>query len=247
MMGAGNVIRLVVFVSCLCGFLWQVWDQTDKFFSGATTVAVSWRKEDEVRFPTFAFCNKLGFTGKGPVAKDSAVNYEIYMKSASSVDANLTGMAWGYSEFIQPGFESVHIPTLFNGLCKVFKLSSPYAKGHYVNFILKRGHSYHMFLLVDGEEKQLVTQHFFNVPKVVKIDDSADLELRKTLQVFNKETCKDHELSDAIDCVHREVALRINDELECVSFLLAQILPGFENRTCPEPVQETSILRVSKK
>ena len=44
--------------------IYQVWDHADKFVRGITTVAVSWKKSESFTFPTFVFCDKIGFRDK---------------------------------------------------------------------------------------------------------------------------------------------------------------------------------------
>lgn len=248
-MGVGDFVQLAIFLSCLCGFLWQVWDQADKFISSATTVAVSRQKEDEVKFPTIAFCDQMGFTERAPTEPNAVTSYESYMNSVVHVDVNLTGLmdVDGF-DFTKVEHESVHLPTVLNGMCKIFKLTSRHRKGSYVNFLLNKQHSYHMFILVDGEERQLVTQYFFKFPPTMDISDTntcVDMELKRTLQILNEETCNDYDLSDAVDCIHKEAAAKLRKELECMTFLYSDILPGFQDKSCAEGVQANNIRKVS--
>ena len=61
-------VSLVVFV--VCGFLAHMWDQTNKFFSGLTTVAVRYEDRSRIKFPTFAFCDSRAYNVRGVSISD---------------------------------------------------------------------------------------------------------------------------------------------------------------------------------
>ena len=63
-------IGAVLFLACLGGFLWHVYDSVQKYVQKKTTVATDWALENvdsikpSLRLPAIVFCDSRGFYEK---------------------------------------------------------------------------------------------------------------------------------------------------------------------------------------
>ena len=55
------ILRCIIVSVMFCGFLLQMWDLFEKYLSGLTTVAVSFKEREVLEFPSFAFCDSRAF------------------------------------------------------------------------------------------------------------------------------------------------------------------------------------------
>ena len=58
------VLRVIVLFLMVFCFVFQMWEQFDKFLKKQTTVAVSFEDRETHKFPTFAFCDSRAYNTK---------------------------------------------------------------------------------------------------------------------------------------------------------------------------------------
>ena len=102
----------------ICLFIWQMWELFDQYLSGMKTVAVSFREELEMEFPSFAFCDSSAFKKRiGVIA-----NATLYNSTAIHVEVEST--MW--SGFTTENITSYSFPTIYNGYCTLFEFYGIY-------------------------------------------------------------------------------------------------------------------------
>ena len=95
----------------------QMWDLFHQYLSELKTVAVSYKVENAVEFPSFAFCDSTAFTKRiGVIANatqynDSALNVEVEVSVYPPTGDNLTVQTF---------------PTTDNGYCTNYDLYGEY-------------------------------------------------------------------------------------------------------------------------
>ena len=103
------------------GFLAHMWGQVNKFFSGLTTVGVSYEERATIKFPTFAFCDSRAYKIRIPFAATK----EKYNATAYDIDSEVVigGVTLlDDQETMMPANHTARIfPTTYNGLCKSFE------------------------------------------------------------------------------------------------------------------------------
>ena len=100
----------------ICLFIWQMWELFDQYISEMKTVAVSFREEREMEFPSFAFCDSTAFKKRiGVVA-----NVTLYNLTAINVEVEAS--MWLTSRFVTENIKNLSFPTIDNGYCTLFEL-----------------------------------------------------------------------------------------------------------------------------
>ena len=133
-------VTLVVFM--VVGFLAHMWDQTNKFFTGLTTVGVSYEDRSRIKFPTFAFCDSRAYNVRQPFAATAS----LYNSTAFDVEQEVvfTGVTeTDDPEAIKPVNHTVRVfPTTYNGLCKSYEFHDVHKVRTYAGikmcFLIKR-------------------------------------------------------------------------------------------------------------
>ena len=116
------VILVIAMVSC---FIFQMWEQLDKFVKGQTTVAVSFEERKTQKFPTFAFCDHRGYRMDVRfVATTSRYNATTFDVESEVI---LHGLCDGdYTCGRKPKYSVRMVPTTYNGHCKLFEFHEEY-------------------------------------------------------------------------------------------------------------------------
>ena len=116
-----EVVHITLIVLMVVGFLAHMWHQTNKFFTGLTTVGVSYEDRSRIKFPTFAFCDSRAYNVRQPFAATAT----LYNATAFNVEEEvvLSGV-FGLADqaTIMPVNHTVRVfPTTYNGLCKSYE------------------------------------------------------------------------------------------------------------------------------
>ena len=116
-----DLVHVTLLVFMVLGFLAHMWDQTSKFFTGLTTVGVSYEDRSRIKFPTFAFCDSRAYNVRQPFAATAP----LYNSTAFNVEQEVvfTGVTeTDDPEAIKPVNHTVRVfPTTYNGLCKSYE------------------------------------------------------------------------------------------------------------------------------
>ena len=116
-----DVVHITLIVLMVVGFLAHMWHQTNKFFTGLTTVGVSYEDRSRIKFPTFAFCDSRAYNVRQPFAATAS----LYNSTAFDVEQEVvfTGVTeTDDPEAIKPVNHTVRVfPTTYNGLCKSYE------------------------------------------------------------------------------------------------------------------------------
>lgn len=237
-----KLTQALLLSACLAGFIWQIWDQAGKFLSGFSTVAVSWEQKKTLSFPTFVFCDSQGFTVTSKGFEKALRNRDSFKNHTVEVHVYLSGI--GTHEFGNretPEYDSYELPTLYNGMCKVFTIRTEYPIRHFAEFTLEFGKRYHVFFVDEGEEKFIVVQNFLNMPTAIEIGTTALVDIKKSVLKVGEDHCMDYTTADMANCFFDKVAQRVkeNGTLECVAFMHGPLMPSLQ--TCENASFMTAI------
>ena len=87
-----------------------------QYLSEMKTVAVSFREEVEMEFPSFAFCDSTAFKKRiGVLANETLYN-------STAIHVEVEASMWSYSGFTTENMTSHSFPTINNGYCTLFEL-----------------------------------------------------------------------------------------------------------------------------
>ena len=116
-----DIVHITLIVLMVVGFLAHMWHQTNKFFTGLTTVGVSYEDRSSIKFPTFAFCDSRAYNVRQPFAATAT----LYNATAFNVEKEvvLSGV-FGLADqsTLMPANHTVRVfPTTYNGLCKSYE------------------------------------------------------------------------------------------------------------------------------
>ena len=122
------VLRVIVIGLMVCSFIFQMWEQFDKFLKRQKTVAVSFEERNEHKFPTFAFCDSRGFNKEIQFAAIS----DVYNETTFDVEREvvLKGV-WADLSTKTPNVSVHMVPTFYNGYCKLYEFHEHYTTGAY--------------------------------------------------------------------------------------------------------------------
>ena len=116
-----NIIHFTLVVFLVGGFLAHMWEQTNKFFSGLTTVGVSYEERPRIKFPTFVFCDSRAYN----VRQEFAATARLYNATAFNVGQEVVFSGVALSDdtgsLKLPNHTEKVFPTVYNGLCKSYE------------------------------------------------------------------------------------------------------------------------------
>ena len=92
-----------------------MWELFDQFLSELKTVAVSFKEENELEFPSFAFCDSTAFTEKLGITS----NATLYNATTFILEEEISARAL-YPEMTY-SYEVESFPTGFNGYCTLYE------------------------------------------------------------------------------------------------------------------------------
>ena len=125
-----SVLRCLVGLMMVGGFLAQMWNLFDQFVSGLMTVAISYEDKSTMEFPSFAFCDSRAFM-ETSVKIANAARYNATAINLEN-EVKLTGIGMtskdGFSALDdwQKTYTAEHVPTIFNGNCMLFEFYRDY-------------------------------------------------------------------------------------------------------------------------
>ena len=110
------VLKGLVMVIMIVCFLLQMWELFDQFISELKTVAVSFEEENEIEFPSFAFCDSTAFTEKIGITS----NTTLYNATAFNVKKEIS-LGRGLIGDLTDTYTVESFPTTFNGYCTLYE------------------------------------------------------------------------------------------------------------------------------
>ena len=108
-----------------------MWELFDQFLSELKTVAVSFKEESELEFPSFAFCDSTAFTEKIGITS----NATLYNASTFNFEEEISFSMFlgnGLTDKMMDSYNVESFPTIHNGYCTLYEF---YGK-HQVSGIL---------------------------------------------------------------------------------------------------------------
>ena len=105
-------------------FLLQMWELFDQFISELKTVAVSFEEENEIEFPSFAFCDSTAFTEKIGITS----NTTLYNATAFNVKKEIS-LGRGLIGDLTDTYTVESFPTMYNGYCTLYEFPGKHQVG----------------------------------------------------------------------------------------------------------------------
>ena len=125
-MEVGKILRFIIVLIMVFGFLAQMWDLFDQFLSGLKTVAISFEERETMEFPSFAFCDSQALRSRVMVTPNAAqfnattFNMEEAIKLMTIASFNKKIDVW------ETTYTSELVPTMLNGYCMLYEFSRDY-------------------------------------------------------------------------------------------------------------------------
>ena len=97
-----------------------MWELFDQFISELKTVAVSFKEENPIEFPSFAFCDSTAFTEKLGIIS----NATLYNATAFNVEEGISLaiiLENGTVVNLTDTYTVESFPTTFNGYCTLYE------------------------------------------------------------------------------------------------------------------------------
>ena len=119
------VLWVILVVVMVCCFVFQMWEQLDKFLKGQQTVAVSFEERETQKFPSFAFCDHRAYRTDMPFAATAA----RYNATTFDVESEVVLNGICESDYYcgtKPNYSVHMVPTIYNGYCKVYEFHEQY-------------------------------------------------------------------------------------------------------------------------
>ena len=119
-----SVFRVIVICLLVFCFLFQMWEQFDKFLKEQTTVAMSYERRQYQKFPTFALCDSRGYKEEivfaGTAARYNETTFDI------DGEIKLYPVCTTVEDCIIPNVTMQMVATTYNGYCKLFEFHESY-------------------------------------------------------------------------------------------------------------------------
>ena len=117
------ILKGLVMVLMIGCFLAQMWELFDQFISELKTVAVSFKEENEIEFPSFAFCDSTAFSEKIGITSNAA----LYNATSFNMVGEIS-LGDGYHD-LRDTYTIEYFPTLFNGYCTLYEFHGKHQVG----------------------------------------------------------------------------------------------------------------------
>ena len=120
-----GVLKYLLCLIMVGGFLAQMWNVFDQFLRGLKTVAISYEEKMEIEFPSFAFCNSQAYTK--PIGKIG--NADRYNANTYNMENGIQLYMSNYEHDLddwQNSFTTEHFPTVYNGYCLSYEFHMDY-------------------------------------------------------------------------------------------------------------------------
>ena len=160
-MEMGKLLRFIIVLVMVVGFLAQMWELFGQFLSGLKTVAVSFEEKKTMEFPSFAFCDSRAFRSRVSNIANAAqynattFNLEEEVKLTTVGDMEIAADDW------ENTYTSQLVPTAFNGYCMLYEFYREYPIS---TFVSKLG----MFMCFRGCLLLLFCMSNFSAPHACK-------------------------------------------------------------------------------
>ena len=125
-MEMGKLLRFIIVLVMVVGFLAQMWELFGQFLSGLKTVAVSFEEKKTLEFPSFAFCDSRAVKSRMSTTANSAqynatafnLEEEIMLIKVGSIDTAIDDWENTYVSHL--------VPTMLNGYCMLYEFYRDY-------------------------------------------------------------------------------------------------------------------------
>lgn len=231
-----RAFRAALFMVCAAGFMWQVWDQVDKFVRGITTVAASWRVEKAIHFPSAIFCDRRGFRESGTISTREEFHSRAYAVNITLVNINDYDKKRIFAN-LTDAVDEEELATFYNGACRIFRFPGKFGANIYIEFTFPKGTAVQVFLVEDGEESLIMSQNLKEVPASFEVTAISYVQVEKTImKASDKKLCRDYAYKNMTDCMWSKVEeVAESKGIQCVSFLHVPFMPKFKGKECTTP------------
>ena len=120
-MEMGKLLRYIIVLVMVVGFLTQMWELFGQFLSGLKTVAVSFEERKKMEFPSFAFCDSRAFRSRMSITANAAQYNATTFNLEEEVKLEYIAVDdW------ENTFTSQLVPTIMNGYCLLYEFNKDY-------------------------------------------------------------------------------------------------------------------------
>ena len=117
-----NILSFILGAIMFAGFLAQMWDLFNHFLSGMKTLAITYKEEDTIEFPSFAICDSRAFKAKTLYA----ANATQYNATTYNLEALVSFSNLYESEDWKISYTVELVPTIYNGYCMLYEFNGNY-------------------------------------------------------------------------------------------------------------------------
>ena len=124
-MEMGKLLRFIIVLVMVVGFLAQMWELFGQFLSGLKTVAVSFEEKKTLEFPSFAFCDSRAVRSR----MSTTANAAQYNATTFNLKDEITLHTFGDIDTIDKwgnDYVSKLVPTILNGYCMLYEFYRDY-------------------------------------------------------------------------------------------------------------------------
>lgn len=182
-----------------------------KYLHQDTTLASDYWAMGFMKFPVIVICVRGGILKKNAslLPKEEFMKfhqkpqvYHLGLSNEDDVVRDIPPEMLRYDAF----------PTLHNGLCKRIQLLESYPERTWLVFKLNSSFEYDVFFLNEGDEYNFATQVFTEMPSVVNVRSSTQIEIQMTIfrgYKSHKFKCEDYKKIDQAECLQNTVFNKI--------------------------------------
>ncbi|XP_059095169.1 uncharacterized protein LOC131889952 [Tigriopus californicus] len=228
-----TTLEHLLWITLFAYFAYQFIIQWKKFRSGETTVATSLSQETMFFFPDLIFCHKHGF--KEPV--QDHLGSESYFDNVLHPDVNLVFTKSSALGILPDHFQVRNLSTTYNGFCRVFHFSEGYEKRVWLKFQMNKSEEYFVFFMVPNTTFYLANHDFFQMPKMLDIQTSANVIIQPKKLSFET-NCNDYREDERVVCLKDVVRENLTQSgIPCVPVPLEQTTNGYSDKICRDDKQ----------
>lgn len=224
--------------------------QVLKYRDGKTTLTSDYKHLDDIEFPSILFCakNSVLKANASILPKDDYLNFHLKPLVEFHGLFKTENIR---EELNSQGLKISFVPTLYNGLCKMFELLGKYHERLWLGFLANDTFEYSVFLLPRGHEFFHVPQSFMHMPTEIQLKSSVQIEIspkRYDIVDTTGVECHEYDSMDQIECIRGVNSQYLSDSTnDCISYPLEFISRNRQNTTCTNSSEaEITFLPVTK-
>ena len=153
-MEVGTLLRFILVLIMVVGFLAQMWELFGQFLSGLKTVSVSFEERNTVEFPSFAFCDSRAVRSRMSTTVNAAHYNATTFKMEEEIKLQTISDGLVAKDGWEKSYKSKLVPTMLNGYCKLFE----FLEGYPINTFL--GKLQRLIFLPKNTQFFFPTSHF---------------------------------------------------------------------------------------